>query len=147
MPVTTNIDAIINNLEAKLNDGTKRYISLEIAKSLLGPVKERIHGEGLAADGTQIGTYDNAYLKIRRKFNATESTKIILALTRQMQGDFTVQAVDDTTFGLGYNNETNYEKALYNDNRFGHTIFALTTAEREKMNEVAKLLLLDAITK
>lgn len=147
MNVSTNIDALINSLEAKLNDATKQFIALEVATALLGPVKARIHNDGLAADGSEIGTYSNAYLKERiRKYNRTSDAKVILSLTRQMENDFTVQAVGSNSYGLGYNNSKNYEKAIWNDNRFGHTVYALTKDEEKIAMEIAKDALINAIT-
>lgn len=37
----------------------------EVALELIPMIHERIHVEGKAADGTQIGTYSNAYIKVR----------------------------------------------------------------------------------
>jgi hypothetical protein len=148
MPVSTNIDALINNLEAKLNDATKQFIALEVASALLGPVKARIHNDGLAGDGSEIGTYSNAYLKERqRKYNRTADSKVVLSLTRQMENDFTVQAVGNNSYGLGYNNAENYKKAVWNDNRFGHTVYALTKEEEQIASEIAKDALINALTK
>lgn len=148
MNVTTNIDQIINNLESKLDEATQRYITLQVATALLGPVKSRIHGDGQASDGAEIGVYDNAYLRERQKrYNRTADSKIILSLTRQMENDFSVQAVGNTSFGLGFNNEKNYEKAMWNDKRFGHIVYALTKEEEEIAVEIAKDAIIDAITK
>lgn len=147
MNVTTNIDQVINSLESKLGDATKQYVTLRVATALLGPVKSRIHEEGLASDGAQIGTYDNAYLRERQKKpnNRTPDSKIVLSLTRQMEGDFSVQAVGSTSYGLGFNNSANYEKAVWNDRRFGHIVYALTKEEEEKAMEIAKEAIIDAL--
>ncbi len=148
MPVSTNIDALINSLEAKLNDATKQLITYEVAVAVFGPLKARIHNDGLASDGTPIGTYDNAYLKERqKKYDRTADSRIILSLTKEMEKDFNIRAVGNTSYGLGYNNEENYRKAMWNDNRFGRTIFALTKEENEKAMEIAKDALINALTK
>ena len=147
MPVTTNIDAIINNLEAKLNDATKQFVMLEVATALLAPVKSRIHNDGVASDGSEIGTYTNAYLKERQKYNRTGDRKVVLSLTRQMENDFSVQAVGNNSYGLGYNNAENYNKAKWNDNRFGHIVFALTKEEETIATQIAKEAFINAITK
>ena len=146
MNVTTNIDQVINSLESKLGDATKQYVTLRVATALLGPVKSRIHEEGLASDGAEIGTYDNAYLRERQKrYNRTADSKIILSLTRQMENDFSVQAVGSTSYGLGFNNSANYEKAVWNDKRFGHIVYALTKEEEELATQIAKEAIIDAL--
>lgn len=147
MNVTTNIDQVINSLESKLSDATKQYVTLRVATALLGPVKSRIHGDGQASDGAEIGTYDNAYLRERQKrYNRTGDSKIILSLTRQMENDFSVQAVGSTSYGLGFNNSANYEKAVWNDKRFGHIVYALTKEEEELATQIAKEAIIDALT-
>lgn len=146
MTTTTNFDKVLLDLEALLNDVLKKEVTFQVANGMLAPVKERIHSEGKAGDGSEIGQYKNTYLNYRLKQNRTSDTKIILSLTRQMENDFSVQAVGQNAYGLGYNNEENYNKAKYNDKRWNKEIFVLTKEEEEKAVQIAKKAFLDAFT-
>lgn len=80
---------------------------------LAGELRHRIHVEGLKADGSRIGTYKNPYLEFRqKKHNRTSDTKMIWSLTRQMEQD-TVPIADGDTYGIGFNNKHNFDKATW----------------------------------
>lgn len=87
---------------------------------LAGELRQRIHVKGLKADGSRIGEYKNSYLKTREKENRGRDTKVILSLTRQMEQDF-VPVAENDQFGLGFNNDTNFDKATWMEERFPNT--------------------------
>jgi hypothetical protein len=147
MPTNDNISEVVSKIIDKLNDDLKQLITLQVATGMLAVVKDRIHDTGKASDGNDIGTYNNTYLKERMKYyNRTSDKKIILSLTSQMENDFSVQATGEG-YGLGFNNPKNMDKAKWNDNRFGHTVYALTKEEEQKANEIAKKAFYNAIAK
>lgn len=63
----SNIEEIIREKVARIRelqnnpDPVLRYVALTV----IGDYKHRIHVEGLAADGSQIGTYSPGYMKLR----------------------------------------------------------------------------------
>jgi hypothetical protein len=61
---TANISAELHQKFRSVID-PKSGIFRQLATELVPVIQERIHVEGKAADGTQIGTYSNAYLKLR----------------------------------------------------------------------------------
>ncbi len=145
--VTTNLDKVLTELEGVLDSKLKQIVTLQVATGMLAPVLERIHVEGKDSSNSDIGTYNNTYLKERMKYyNRTADKKIVLSLTKQMELDFSVQAVGDDSYGLGYKNEFNLQKAEWNNNRWGKEIFALTKEEEEKAVAIAKKAFLDAFT-
>jgi len=48
-----------------------------VATSLLGDVKNRIHEDGKAADGSQIGTYSKGYMVVRTNSYKGNLQKVI----------------------------------------------------------------------
>jgi len=151
----------------------------EVSVSLLPVIKSRIHENGTAADGSKIGTYSNAYLKLRignyanadkktkgkskgelknsgthtkglsagkarPKYNRTGDADVVLSLTRQMENDFSVQPTDKG-YGLGFNNDENYNKAIWNEKRYAKLIYGLTENEKQKVIDVADKYLTNAI--
>ncbi len=53
-------------------------------------MKQRIHKDGLAADGNAIGSYSSGYLNYRKNNKRGGDTKIIVSLTRQLENDRSV---------------------------------------------------------
>lgn len=101
---------------------------------LVGEVRQRIHVKGLKADGSRIGEYKNSYLKKREKENRGRDTKVILSLTRQMEQDF-VPVSENDQYGLGFNNDTNFDKATWMEERFPNT-YNLSEEETEMAEQV-----------
>lgn len=66
--LTTNITAVIgklvSNFELLLN---KEYLLRPLAIETIPLMKERIHIDGEASDGSQIGEYANSYMREREK--------------------------------------------------------------------------------
>ena len=113
--VRSNINEVLTGLVAKLQGlQDAKVLSEKIAVNMLPIIRTRIHVQGLKADGTAIGEYTSAYLRERqKKFNRTGDSKVILSATRQMENDFSVQPTD-RGYGLGFNNDINYLKAMGN---------------------------------
>lgn len=108
----SSLDVLLSKLEM-IKDAPKE-ISLVGATAILPSVHERIHIDGLKADGTAIGEYTIPYLRIRKKNNRGTDLKKILSLTRQMENDFTVVESGEKA-GLGFNNEDNFNKASWQE--------------------------------
>jgi hypothetical protein len=156
--IRTNITEVAGRLASKMAAiANTDQLLRTIATNMHAAVKDRIHSQGRAADGNQIGTYSNPYLRLRtegyksdivtrgknkglprtiKKFNRTGDSKVILSLTRQMENDFSVVATDNG-YGLGYINDENFKKVDYNEKRYGKKIFALTQEEGVQVNETA----------
>ena len=136
--IRTNIDEFLISLENALKPTTNPdQLMREVATSLLGVTKNRIHEEGKAANGEQIGEYSDGYLKLRqRKYNRSSSKKTILSLTTQMENDYKVIATDKG-YGIGYDNPFNRQKADWNEQTYKKKIFALTEEEKEQARQIA----------
>lgn len=139
--ITTTIDlSNIANLGQRFvtlqqSDGLLR----EVAVSMQGVTRERIHEQGKKADGSQIGEYKDSYLKLRqsKKYNRTSDKKVVLSLTRQMENDYKVIALSETEYALGFDNQFNADKADWNEERFGK-VWALTEQELEGVRAIVQ---------
>lgn len=121
------------------------YLLRPVAQEQIRLMHDRIHEQGLASDGSPIGSYKNSYMKIREsKYNRTADTKVIISLTRQLENDYGVIATDGGGFGVGFNSGSspapdpvdakkklisNYDKAGYVEKIFGKKIFDMTPDE------------------
>ena len=149
----SGIDAVMQRLESIDMD----MLCFDIASSLKAKVKHRVHVEGKASDGSQIGTYSESYMKVRTNnfkskaivrgknkgnprtvYKRGADTKIILSLTRQMEKDFDATKPIPITngYGIGYSNSHNYEKARWNEERYGKQIFAPSDSEKALAKEI-----------
>jgi hypothetical protein len=133
---TSNVlDNILTNLKKKyipVSDKVNRVI----ATSLLATVHYRIHIEGKDSSDNEIGTYSDTYLKYRIKENRTSDSKVILSLTRQMEQDFSVVAGENGSYGLGYKNKINFDKAEWLEEKYFKTIFSLTEQEKKLIPKI-----------
>lgn len=146
LTVTTNLEEAMSGLAARLQAAAGGGMLRAVAVTLLPVVKDRIHTQGLSADGTPIGVYNPKYLKRRQRkpYNRTADPKKINSLTRQMENDFSVIATPDAT-GLGFKNEVNYIKARFTEKSSGKTIYGLTVDEKQIANQAAQAYLADAL--
>lgn len=79
----------------------------------------------------------------RERYNRSGDTKVILSLTRQMENDYAVVA-GEIGWGIGFNNSFNYDKATWNDNRYGKTVYDLTEDELDAAVKLTELLITEA---
>lgn len=101
----------------------------EVGTTLLAVTKNRIFNEGRNSFGGPIGTYSEAYMPTRRKYNWGPDKKVILTLTSQMRSDYTLIGVGHLHYGLGFHNMHNLSKMRKNEARYRAPIAALTKDE------------------
>ncbi len=133
--VTTNISAVIDKIKSNfelLKD--REYLLRPLAIETIPNMKERIHKEGKASDGEQIGTYSTGYMRTRAENNRSKDTKIIVSLTRQLENDWSLLGTA-TGYGIGFNNPFNREKAGWVEDQKGKIIFNLASAEKDYIKE------------
>jgi hypothetical protein len=121
---------------SKIGNYSKSYMSVrtgiyksnDVYKS--GPRKGQRKPQGVYTKGKQKG-------QPRPQYNRTSDTKIILSLTRQTEND--MKAIPTTIgWGIGYSNPDNYDKIIWNEQRYGKKILtALTDQEDKQVEELA----------
>lgn len=133
--VNTNIAAVIgkviNNFEL-LQD--REYLLRPLAIETIPLMKERIHVNGEASDGSQIGTYSNSYMAAREKAGRGKGRKVIVALTSQLEQDWSVQPTQNG-YGIGFNNPLNLQKAGWVEEQKSKIIFNLSAEEKQYISE------------
>lgn len=128
LTVQSNIGEVTGRLSSRvqslmdMNGLLQDKLLRTLATTILADMRYRIHVEGKDSEGGQLGTYSNAYLKIRQRkpYNRNSDPKVILSLTRQMENDFSVVAKQTKSgYGLGFKNSVNFEKATWLQKRYG----------------------------
>ncbi len=94
-------------------------------------VKRRIHAQGKAANGSQIGTYSKEYLEQRKKKGLGGNAKVILEFTGQMRNDFVPIKSKGRIIGSGFTNVANFNKAIWVEKTYKKVIYDLTPQENK----------------
>lgn len=144
--IKTNIGEVNERIEGKLKKlGDKEYIPRILSFDLIDLMAKRIHVDGLAADESQIGTYNSQYLKLRQSKNSRSSDrKIIVSLTRQLENDWSVIATN-SGYGIGFLNPLNFQKARWVEENKGKKIFNLSPTEQQYVNDTVTQLVKDVL--
>ena len=146
---SSNIADVITVINEKINGIDVNEMTALQASSVIGEMRKRIHVDGLDSSGSGIGNYSAGYMKVRsglfksptivrgrnkgaarEKYNRGGDTKVILSLTRQMEGDMTIIPFDGGC-GIGFTNAENYKKSVWVEKTYGKNIYQLTERERE----------------
>lgn len=113
------------------------YLLRPICFDIIELMKKRIHIDGVATNGSPIGTYSDSYLALRaKKFSRSGDKKVIVSLTRQLENDWAVIATPKG-YGVGFLNSFNLQKARYVEANKAKKIFSLSAAETEYVIETA----------
>lgn len=147
LTVTTNLKDILTNLGQNFNTiFDKNYLLRPVAIETIPLITERIHKDGKASDGSQIGSYSNGYLKQREKNKRGKDTKVIVSLTRQLENDWSVLETQKG-YGIGFTNSFNADKLGWVEESKGKVIRNLTTEEIDYAFERINELITDALNK
>lgn len=133
--ITINIDNVLKKVDTffdKIKD--KEYLLRPLAIETIPNIKERVHINGEASDGGQIGTYSTGYMKVRDKNKRNNDTKVIVSLTRQLENDYQVIATPEG-YGIGFNNKLNFDKAKWVEERKKKIIFNTSEDEKKYIRE------------
>lgn len=114
--ISLNIDfsqvVSLKDAVTKLKD--PEYLLRPVCLGLIDKMKFRIHDEGQNSSQAQIGTYNPGYLLYRqRKHQRDNSKKIIVSLTRQLENDWKVIPNPPKSYGIGFANPFNLQKARW----------------------------------
>lgn len=129
LTIKTNLDQVLTNLGQSLKTiMDPNYLLRPVAIEVLPMMTERIHKEGKASDGGQIGTYSNNYLRTREKNNRGKDRMIIVSLTRQLENNWSVLETTNG-YGIGFTNPFNADKLRWVEEIKDRVISNLTTEE------------------
>lgn len=73
----------------------------------------------------------------RPNYNRTDDTKVVISLSREMEGDFKIIATAKG-YGLGYTNPHNFDKAGWVEATYKKKIFDLTETETTNVQLIAQ---------
>jgi hypothetical protein len=146
MTIKSNIKVVSGRIKQQLEQlKNKEYLLRPVAIEVIPLMTERIHQNGEASDGGQIGTYNNAYLRLRQsKYKRGSSNKVIVSLTRQLENDWSVIATPNG-YGIGFSNPFNLQKLRWVEGKKDKTISNLSKSEQQYAVERINELVSDAL--
>jgi hypothetical protein len=143
--VANELTAIMNKIERIVKSEQTNRTALTTSLALH---KKRIFNDGKDADGSQIGTYSTSPISIAKKNQARNTGKtyfkggygeyksaigknpgfVNLRNTDQMMMDYGM-VVSGDDYGWGFQNEENYNKSQWMEEKYKKEIFAPSDAE------------------
>lgn len=138
--------------EGKASDGTKigtyskTYMKVRTGNYDNAKIKKGAnagtHRKKKTAGQAGVYTKGKNAGKARPVYNRGQNTDVILSLTRQMENDLgsTAPIRIDNGYGVGFSNEWNYKKAIWQDDgqrrRYGKAIWSLSDDEKTLAEQV-----------
>lgn len=118
--------------------------------------KQRIFNKGQTATNAKIGTYSKKPISVSRKNQARQTGKtyfaggyaeyksaigknpgfVNLRNTDQMMMDYTFQVIGNDTYGFGFNNDLNFDKSGWMEDKYDKVIFDESPAEGALMEKI-----------
>jgi hypothetical protein len=149
----SEFDPLIKALEALRSD--PRIIKTALS-SVLPQHKNRIFKSGFDSNGAQIGTYSTKPASISRKQQARQTGRtyfkggyseyksaigknpgyVNLRNTDQMMMDYGLIQMGGSTFGFGFQNESNFKKSQWAELKYKKSIFAISKSEQDLIAKV-----------
>lgn len=118
----------ILNLTTKISDAVKSdKVRRTALTTVLSQHKLRIFVNGIATDGSKIGTYSKKYGELKSKKGRNPGF-VNLVLTGQMQSDYGL-IVQGDQYAFGFQNSFNADKMQWNQERFDKEIAHLSEFE------------------
>ncbi len=144
---------ILNDINALRRNDRAVRIALT---SVLAVQKQRIFNRGQDANASRIGTYSRKPASISRKSQARStghtyfpggyaqykseigknSGFVNLRNTDQMMMDYTFQVIGVDTYGFGFNNDFNYDKSQWMEDKYNKNIFDESDSEGNLMETI-----------
>jgi len=146
---TVNVDLSgfekdLQKIKDSLSD--KESLLRPVCVELSGIMNNRIHDEGRATDGGEIGQYSVPYLRMRQAFNHTRDRKVILVLSRKLSNSWGAFSTE-RGYAVGFTDSaategvTGLKKIQYAEEHFGKKIGDMTKEEEtyafERLNELS----------
>lgn len=145
LTISTNLNQVLSNLGQSLKTiMDPNYLLRPVAIEVIPLMTERIHKEGRASDGSQIGTYSSSYLKQREKKGRGKDTKVILSLTRQLENNWSVLETPNG-YGIGFTNPFNADKLRWVEEMKEKKIAELSESEIDYAFDRVNELVSDAL--
>lgn len=143
--MANEITGLVDDLNKSILDDRKFRVALSTTLSVHKP---RIFQQGLAADGSPIGTYSTKPASISKKRQSRQtghtyfkggysqyhgeigkgSSKVILDNFGVMKADYGLQG-SNGDYGFGFQNDFNADKSVWNEDHFKKPIFQLSEQE------------------
>jgi len=140
-----NIQDVVRNITERISKINVPEMTKEMATTTAALMRNRIHQQGEASDGTPIGTYSDEYMKQRQRptFKRSSSREVVLSLTRTMENDWGVQEISNGHAVVFVKNSarenfTHMDIARNAERIYGKKIFSMSEQESAAVDAIVK---------
>lgn len=135
----SNVSKVLKDFQKQLEGlpGVVDKASREIAADLVGSNISRIHNEGKAVDGSDIGEYKEGKYKNKRKETGKRIDKVNLSFDGKLSKEFSFDANGDTV-GVGF--LTDYGGDLHEnlEEKYDKKIWGMTQEDERIAQKIAE---------
>lgn len=133
------LEKVSNEIKAQLTASSQ--IGRAVASDLLTLTRIRIFDKGIATDGSEIGTYSNVTVSIKKKKGRFTSTSVNLRDTGKLANSYLFSQKGKDNFVLGFaaisrgDGKTNDELVTKIEKQYGQ-VFQLTSDEAQEIDNI-----------
>lgn len=133
------LEKVSNDIKNQLTITSQ--IGRAVASDLLTLTRIRIFDKGIATDGSEIGTYSNVTVSIKKKKGRFTSTSVNLRDTGKLANSYVFSQKNKDKFVLGFaaisrgDGKTNDELVTKIETQYGQ-VFQLTSNEAQEINNI-----------
>lgn len=135
----SNTKEVLGKLRSQLEGLPKDVVNpltRVIAADLVASNIRRIHNEGKAVDGSDIGSYGNEKYKEKRKDKGKRVDKVNLVFSGKLEKELSFQATSDNEAGVGFLTSYGSDVSEYNEEQFNKKIWGVTSEDEEVAQEI-----------
>lgn len=139
MPIyISNIQAIVDKVNKNLENVIDKKLLLTIAMDIVANNLERIHNDGKAVNGTNIGQYNNIKYKKLRTKRGRRVDKVDASFTGKLSKEFTYADVTDTTANIGFLTQYGTVISAALEKKYGKIIWGLSKEDLILIDEIVQ---------
>jgi hypothetical protein len=124
----------LKGIETGAVDKIVRKVAIDIATSNI----RRIHNDGQAVDGSEIGDYEDGSYKKKRTKKGRRVDKVDLSFSGKLSKEFSIAAISDSDIGIGFITEYGAKLSEYLEEKYGKKIWGITEEDERVAREIEK---------
>jgi hypothetical protein len=135
----SNAKVVIDSLVKKLKgiDPLLVNVSREVATGIAASNIGRIHNDGKAVDGNDIGDYQTQYYKKKRSEKGRRIDKVDLSFTGKLSKEFSI-AANGNNIGIGFITDYGANLHEYLEEKYNKKIWGVTQEDEGKSETLVK---------
>lgn len=140
MKYTSNINEVVLQLQNKLKKAASPAASDKLMRIIAGDLQasnvSRIHNDGEAVNGSEIGNYNNEDYRKRRTKKGRQVSKVDLSMTEKLSKEFGFEA-EGNSYVIGFTTPYASTVGRAQEERYGKQIWGVTKEDDAIIEQTA----------